>query len=300
MKKRFVVGATFAAVLGVAAFAEGCSSEDAPRLSRKGELCQTGRDCEADLACVPQGASGVSLVGVCVTGEFRVQKTAKECVARECEQAIDCCPPPSGACAQLQALCADSGAGPDGGATSSACRQYELSCGCDALKFDCADGACKARCNLDSDCSSGSERRCSGGACVECVTDAHCGGGEACVSGRCQEPCKNDGDCPGFQRCSAGACVDGKCASDRECVALTRNVEATCATDGKCVTPCASDIECGSPTGYRFMSCLEGQCTYTGCEGDKECQLSLVGGDAGLTSAGRAVHFVCRDRSLAN
>ena len=119
--------------------------------------------------------------------------------------------------------------------------------------------------------------------------------GLECLSGTCQAPCQTDGDCAGFNRCLAGKCIESGCQTDRECVAATRNVEATCGTDGKCIVPCQTDLECGNPKSYSFFSCIQNQCLYTGCQSDKDCRLLLTGAsDAGTLPAKQ--HVVCRDK----
>jgi hypothetical protein len=107
----------------------------------------------------------------------------------------------------------------------------------------------------------------------------------------------SDGDCPAFNRCNNGGCVESGCQTDRECVAYTRHVDATCGGDGKCIVPCQTDLECGNPADYSFYSCISGSCTYTGCSTDKDCELSWYythGFDAGVP--GSHSHFSCRDK----
>ncbi len=286
-------GALLAGALGA------CNRDDpaATRASRRGEACRVTNDCAEGLSCAPIVAGGGG--GLCVTGNFHVRPTAKECAIVECTQPSDCCDE------QLNAGCAvlrDTCIGKDAGPGSPACVAYNAQCGCDTGTIVCELGKCIGRCKLDADCSSasvGGQKRCSGGNCVQCATDLDCGlnTGKQCVSGACQTPCSNDGDCAGFDRCLFGRCIASGCQADRECVAVTRNVDARCGTNGKCIVPCESDLECGNPTDYTFFSCVEKECTYVGCESDKDCRFFYFGAvpDAGF---GLKRHAICRDKGI--
>lgn len=274
------------------------------RGARKGEACQTTNDCAPGLACVPAGSNGAS---ICVLGAFTVAQTAKECAITECTTAADCCGPPSASCTSYAEQCAD--AGP----SSPFCELYESNCVCS--NRECENSKCIQKCDNNSECTA-SGRICAGGKCVRCSSDDQCGTGGTlkCVSGECQGPCQGDGDCPGFQRCINQQCTDGACQTNRECIAATRNVEATCGTDGKCIVPCTTDLECGNPRDFRFYSCVNNVCLFLGCETDKDCRLILEGlagtsssggGSSGTTSSGGTSsggfsptrHIVCRDKS---
>ena len=75
--------------------------------------------------------------------------------------------------------------------------------------------------------------------------------------------------------------MESGCKTDRECINATKNVDSKC-NEGKCVIACRTDLECGNPRLYNFFSCLNGECTYTGCESDKDCRLFFSGAtDAG-------------------
>jgi hypothetical protein len=212
------------------------------------------------------GGSG----GLCVTGNFRVAKTAKECALVECASAGDCC---------------------NAGLNPLACQMGTVACDL---------GKCVSRCNSDLDCSFATGgSRCSGGKCAQCAGDPDCAPGNQCVTGKCQAPCTNDGACSGFDRCLAGRCIASGCQADRECIAATRNVDAICGTDGKCIIPCETDLECGSPTSYSFFSCIDKRCTYVGCESDKDCRLFFTGpSDASTLLPGQTA--VCRDTGVGD
>ena len=257
------------------------------RGARKGEACQTTNDCGAGLACVPAGSGGG---GVCVLGVFSVTQTAKECAVTECTAPTDCCGTPPSKCTSLLQQC---GALQDAGVQPpvSQCLEYERDCTCDPARRDCENNKCVTKCADNAECSaSGAGRICAGGKCVQCGSDSDCtAGGNSelkCVSGSCEPPCQGDGDCPGFERCMAGTCTEGACQTNRECIAATRNVEASCGTDGKCIVPCTTDLECGSPRNFRFFSCVSGQCLYLGCESDKDCRLLLEGTSGTSSSSG--------------
>lgn len=289
MRTKRVLALGLAVLGGVAVVAVGCNSskdDEERRVSRKGEACQVTNDCADGLACgpVPGGAGGV-----CVTAVFQIAPTAKECVISQCKEPTDCCPVPPATCNALSTSC-EAG-------VNTACTQYDQLCRCDGNKYECEQNRCRTRCLEDLDCrNSGAGNKCAGGKCAQCVENADCSPGTDCVNGTCIAPCQSDGDCPGFNRCSSGKCVEGGCKEDRECVASTRNVEATCGTDGKCIVPCQTDLECGNPQSYSFFSCINRQCTYVGCQSDKDCRLFLTGpSDAGTLPP--KTHVECRDRT---
>jgi Cys-rich repeat protein len=278
------------AVVTIAAI-YGCSKDDpAVRVSQKGEACQVTNDCSAGLACIPMPGGAVS---ICTVGAFQISQTAKECAITECSVAADCCQTPPSNCPTLAMECAA-----DAGVVStSACQQFDLLCKCDTTRIDCESNKCVNKCTTDTECiSGGTGRKCAGGRCVQCALDSECSSGQQCLNGTCQAPCMTDGDCAGFQRCQSGRCVEGGCQTDRECVASTRNVEATCGTDGKCIVPCQTDLECGNPKSYSFFSCIQNQCIYTGCQNDKDCRLLLTGASDASTLPPKE-HVVCRDKT---
>jgi hypothetical protein len=302
-KTTWMYASLFLTVLIVAATGFlGCKSSDDARQSQKGEACQTTNDCAGGLSCIPIPSESI---GVCVTSQFNIAKTAKSCKIIQCSSADDCCaaaPKPSIQCQQLAAECADAGS------FSTFCTEYQDSCptapACDPSHYACNDGTCQFQCNTDTDC--GGAEHCSGGQCVQCTQDSDCSDSFTCDTdnGTCQPPCTTDADCPAFNRCNNGQCQEGGCQSDRECVAATKNVQAKCDSskdNGTCIIPCTTDLECGNPTEYSFYSCISNQCVYTGCDSDKECELYLNGGnDAGFTGTsgfGVTEHVECVDPS---
>ena len=279
-------------VAAALAVISACGSDDpaAARTSRRGEACRVSADCADGLACAPiPGGAG----GLCVTGDFHVRPTSKDCAVVECSGATDCCDGTDAqACGQLRDQCATQDP------SSEICIQYHRQCPCDTGAVDCQLGACIFRCSTDKECTAaGSGRHCTGGKCVLCALDTDCADGKQCVNGACQPRCENDGDCSGFDRCVEGRCIASGCQADRECVAATRNVDARCGTDGKCIVPCETDLECGNPTNYTFFSCIEKECTYVGCESDKDCRIFLFG-TSDASTLGPKQHAVCKDRGI--
>jgi hypothetical protein len=308
IRASWVASGVVIAVGCVMAITSGCGDDDpeqaAPaKLARKGEACQTTNDCSPGLACLPQSSAGGG--GVCVVGVFNVARTAKECAIVDCEVQTDCCDDLPSNCASLKASCEfqrDAG-----NPTPSTCTDYELNCLCDPSRVTCEANKCVAKCQTDTDCIGKRQGpKCLGGTCAACASDGDCralGPDRTCVSGKCQAPCKGDGDCPGFDRCLAGKCTAGGCVTTRECIAATRNVEATCGTDGKCIVPCQTDLECGNPKAYSFFSCVNNQCLYMGCETEKDCRLYVSGFSSSSSSSGSistTERVVCRDPLTPN
>jgi hypothetical protein len=263
---RFFVSAFLFLAVGAAA-ATGCKSSDSSsaRLSQRGEECQTTADCSGSLSCVPRpnNAGG----GICVDGQFNVSPTAKVCAVIECSQASDCCPTPPTSCPTYQQECSQG--------IQSACTEYQTLCTCasNPSHWSCNNGSCKTQCSTNADCGIG---QCTNGQCVQCTDDSMCQNGDVCNNNICTPPCMSDTDCSSFNRCTNGKCVASGCASDRECIAATKNVTAVCKSN-TCVVPCQTDLECGNPDNYNFYSCIKNQCIYVGCQTDKECQLYLGG-----------------------
>jgi len=256
----------------------GCSEEekaaDPPVLSQKGESCRVRSDCQSGLACVSQ---------VCITGEFSISETANECAIIECSQASDCCPTLSSQCQYYQQDCQQG--------SQSACEYFDQMCKCNPQDWSCEQGACRAHmtCSQTKPCPGNWQCHWDSSTCFECMEDSNCFEGKVCWANQCVNKCNLDSDCPGFHRCQDSICVESGCQSDRECAAATKNALAVC-VDQKCLEPCQTNLECGDPEhGFTFKACINGQCTYVGCETDKECQLYL-----GQTGDGQHTQIVCR------
>jgi hypothetical protein len=290
-----VIAFVLCGTVGLAALSEsGCRDEVqpvGPRRSQRNEACQITADCAEGLSCAPLPGGALS---VCVTGAFRVRPTSKECVLLECVVANDCCDPSLTVfCLQQQQACAVDA----GDASQQSCITFQKQCGCATGQTVCEEGKCRSNCRGDEDCvSTGAGQVCIAGRCARCATNTQCPGGQQCNNGKCESFCGHDGQCAGFDRCVEGRCLASGCQTDRECIASTRNVDARCGTDGKCIIPCETDLECGDPASYSFFSCIQKQCTYVGCESDKDCRLFYTGpSDASVLPPGDQV--VCRERS---
>jgi hypothetical protein len=152
---------------------------------------------------------------------------------------------------------------------------YECAPGvmCEAWQ-DCLDGVCIGERPMD-----------------ECVENADCGRGEACVAGRCtagEDPgCISNADCVRGTVCLDGTCVEiGHCTADADCPAGGRCLEGVCETPST-TDECASDSDC--PGGER---CVEGICGRPGttgeCASDSDCAMgeTCVAGACTGTSGG--------------
>lgn len=280
------LGTSVVLVLAIAGAA--CKDDETParNLSRKGEACNVTNDCAQGLACLPiPGGS----IGVCTIATFNVAETAKECAVVECTAVEDCCPPRSATCSTLDQRCR--------AGDSDSCASFRAICECKKERLECEQNRCVTTCTIDPECQLvNPSQKCIGGRCAQCGEDADCPfDGQSCINGSCRSPCETDGDCAGFARCVTGRCVDSGCQTDRECVAATRNVEARCGTNGKCKVPCQTDLECGNPKDYSFFSCIRNECTYVGCQSDKDCRILLTG-PSDASTIGPNEHVVCRDR----
>jgi hypothetical protein len=188
-----------------------------------------------------------------------------ECLFK-CNSAQDCCPSLNiNFCFELEQQC-ELG-------VPSACENYSLvGCDCDASAYTCTlEGQCQAACELDAECPGGF---CQAEKCVSCRNDNDCGAGERCFGYTCIETCANNTNCPAFHTCDlvTGVCKESGCYTDKECVAGSGNVLATCQASA-CVVPCTTDLECDTPTNYGNLKCQDGICTDVGCETDQECKI---------------------------
>jgi hypothetical protein len=133
---------------------------------------------------------------------------------------------------------------------------------CDPLTLECVG------CTADAQCGTATPHCSSGGACLECTTDAHCPGGK-CFRGWCGQ-CRLNSDCPSGQTCEGGQCRTS-CYSDAQCAA-----GAPLCVDGSCLG-CRHDADCAAGQG-----CYEGSCRtpYPGDTCRSALPVALGGGSA--------------------
>lgn len=137
---------------------------------------------------------------------------------------------------------------------------------------------------------------------VECVTDADCPSGRACLDNRCQNPCYELSPCDVTAVCSVVDTVPFRtmiCScrtgwvpeSDRSCVPVETNITPGCVRDDECDSQeacvnriCMNPCDCGRGaecflSGHRpICRCPEGlignpqiACVDPGCQSDSEC-----------------------------
>ncbi len=263
-------------------FSGGCSSA---RKSKKGESCEHSLECESgDLAC--KG-------GVCALADFSLAPTGKMCSIYECTAASDCClVADDTVCTAWKAQC--TAASPP---SDLNCRNYEAFCKCSTNRIQCTNGSCLLGCSADEQCGTG--LKCTNNRCVECTTDSQCAAKGTpqnpfvCENNTCKAGCTSNADCSGGRNCVANRCADEvTCATNRECVAYTKNVEAFC-REAKCITPCGTDLDCDNPTGFKYRACVNKECKSVGCETDHECEFASGMVSGSKTPYGRTVSVQC-------
>ncbi len=69
---------------------------------------------------------------------------------------------------------------------------------------------CLPGCHDDSGCPSPDASHClvEQTRCVQCITNAHCSGGNVCLGNVCVPPCMTATDCAAGRLCCSGGCVD--------------------------------------------------------------------------------------------
>jgi hypothetical protein len=271
----FMVGALFAAC------SSDKSTQEASKLSGRGQSCRASNDCDTGLVCVGS---------VCRVGSLNLQPTGKQCVLISCHEPKDCCPNPPASCPSLLQGC-------EGGFTFD-CQTYQTQCVCDGSKFLCESGKCTQSCtpsdgiSIDTCKVLGAGFTCVGDKCVECTKDTDCpmvgSVTKVCKDNKCQIKCTKDLDCDPFYHCdtATSACVFVGCMTNLECISKSGNPLAVC-TSGKCDVPCQSDPECVAvmavPAGVvmpGLQVCVSSHCVDVGCDSDDQCRIlnHVVGG----------------------
>ncbi len=265
--------------------AAGCGGDDGgpqrvqsqpDKRGERGESCLARNDCQGGLACIN---------GECVTQNYEISSTPRQCDRIECETQEDCCSnADSQQCTDLKSEC-DSG-------NLEACQDYHAQC----CPRECQEGTCEP---VAEPCQSGQvectgDASCVNGRCVpNCDNDSDCDGERLCIDGQCQEGCRSDSACPALSECQGNTCTEPQCETNRECAIKESAPEAVCDSDGDCRVPCNYDAECNQGDG-RFEVCQDGVCVFAGCTSDSECRLYLDTTDDPSTQA------VCRQPPSQN
>lgn len=110
------------------------------------------------------------------------------------------------------------------------------------------------KCENDSQCKKNKdggevEEYCLLGQCQECAKDSHCGAGERCNRGRCEQTCASDDQCGAGNICESNRCTTAQCTTSDQC-----GTGASC-EQGRCKPPVTANTDNGSS-----LPALEGTC----------------------------------------
>ena len=258
----------------------GCDPAASPtypeRRGGRGDPCLVVNDCKKPLLC---------LAGVCLDGSLSEKPTGKVCVAVECFDDKDCCPPQS---KPMQEYCDEL----KGKTDSASKRAYSWDCACESrckAHMCSEDDRDRYECDSTTDCKVGA---CKSNVCVECSKDADCGAGFLCDAQKCKRGCRRDEECGALEACEDARCVARDCSGNRQCIDVLGYRAAEC-RDGDCVIPCDNDAAC-NPYYTRAgaaLVCKQGICTDIGCKTHFDCQStsSLNTGLAACVSAEEAM-----------
>ena len=177
------------------------------------------------------------------------------------------------------------GSGGESGCTIKGCSQCEAPLVCD-LDKGCVE------CRTNADCGGGKGAICDENRCVECTVDdiSNCPDGSTCFKGQCDDTCNQPSDCNSSQGCVNPTCAINRCVcctSNANCVQEDANL---CAPNGTC-RQCLDDDDClqlfddGSrprcaPDGT-CVECLVAQdCPQPGaCQNNNSCRAACCSAD---------------------
>jgi peptidoglycan-associated lipoprotein len=91
-----------------------------------------------------------------------------------------------------------------------------------AAMFSGCPGPEYPKCENDSQCKKNKDgaavdEYCLLGQCQECAKDSHCGAGETCSRGRCEQTCASDDQCGEGNICENRRCTTAQCTSNDAC-----------------------------------------------------------------------------------
>jgi peptidoglycan-associated lipoprotein len=103
-----------------------------------------------------------------------------------------------------------------------------VSTGCPGPEYPKCDNDTQCKKNKDG---AAVDEYCLLGQCQECAKDSHCGAGETCNRGRCEQTCASDDQCGAGNICENSRCTTAQCTNNDAC-----GTGATC-EQGRCKRP---------------------------------------------------------------
>lgn len=112
------------------------------------------------------------------------------------------------------------------------------------------------KCEKDDQCKKDKSGKaineyCLFGQCQECAKDTHCGAGERCNRGRCEQTCASDDQCGAGQMCEAQSCVPVQCSEAKPCGGGMQ------CNQGRCTAPTTAST--GGGTAAETLDCQKKQ-----------------------------------------
>jgi peptidoglycan-associated lipoprotein len=119
------------------------------------------------------------------------------------------------------------------------------------------------KCENDSQCKKNKDggevdEYCLLGQCQECAKDSHCGAGESCNRGRCEQACAGDEQCGDGSICEASVCVKAQCTANDACGTGGTCEKGRCKSsstvdgNGKTTTPTDGALDCQTASRISF------------------------------------------------